>query len=142
MTFKHIALTAAWLMLSPALAAPVFAGPVETFQGLCMAHLEDVAGLRRAAQAQGFDLTDLSPTSFMGMRDSSDESIQVNAFTRAAFECAVTTSDVADPEALRAQFFTALGISTKKSQVKAKIQGRSYAIKFDTKGGEALVIAR
>lgn len=71
-----------------------------------------------------------------------DESVQVNVFTKAAFECAVTTSDVADPEALRAQFFAALGISSPKSQVKAKIKGRSYSIKFDTNGGEALVIAR
>lgn len=142
MTFRHIAFTTAFLLAGPMLAAPGVAGPVETFQGLCMAHLDDVAGLRRAAQAQGFDLTELGPESFMGMRARTDESVQVNVFTKAAFECAVTTSDVADPEALRAQFFAALGISSPKSQVKAKIKGRSYSIKFDTKGGEALVIAR
>lgn len=142
MTFKHIALTAACLMLSPALAVPVFAGPVETFQGLCMAHLEDVAGLRRAAQAQGFDLHEVGPENFFGMRTRTDEGIQVNVFTRATFQCVVTTSDVADPEALRQQFFTALGISTKKWQVKAAIGGKKYQIKFDTRGGETLVIAR
>lgn len=68
MTFRHIAFTTAFLLACPVLATPALAGPVETFQGLCMAHLDDVAGLRRAAQAQGFELTELGPESFMGMR--------------------------------------------------------------------------
>ncbi len=137
MKLKSVALAMACL-----LAAPAFADPVETFRGLCMAQLDNVPALRAAAQKQGFKITDLGANSFMGARKRTDESIQVNVFTKARFECAVTTSDVADPEALRARFFSALGVQTRKSRVKAQIQGRSYVISFDTQGGEAMVIAR
>jgi hypothetical protein len=132
----------AFATLSLLLATSALADPVATFRGLCMAHLDDVPALRSAAAKQGFGPTDLGPNAFIGMRKKTDESIQVNAFTRAAFECAVTTSDVADPETPRRKFFAALGIDTPKSEVAVKIGRRAYRIKFDTKGGEALVIFR
>ena len=128
--------------LSLLMATSAMADPVATFRGLCMAHLDNVPALRAAAAKQGFAPTDLGPNAFMGLRQKTDESIQVNAFTRAAFECAVTTSDVANPETLRRQFFGALGIDTPKSEVAVKIGGRAYRVRFDTNGGEALVIFR
>ena len=128
--------------LACVLITPALADPVATFRGLCMAHLDDVPALRAAATKQGFAPTDLGPNAFMGLRQKTDEGIQVNAFTRAAFECAVTTSDVANPETLRRQFFDALGIDTPKSEVAVQIGGRAYRVRFDTKGGEALVIFR
>ncbi len=131
-----------FLCVIAAVALPLAAtaGPVETFRSICFAHLSDPAAIEKAAKKAGFDMTPLGQGSAMGARAKTDETVQINAFTSHKFECAVTTSDVADPAALGAKFFTALGLNAKGSKARAKANGQTYTFMHDTKGGEAFVV--
>lgn len=116
------------------------ADPIETFRALCMANLGNPAGIEQAGKSAGFNMMELAPNSFMGSRDSTDESLQINAFSSHAFECAVTTSDVADANAFRDAFFAAIGVPHSNGTAKGSVGGQSYTFMHDTNGGEALVV--
>lgn len=128
------------LVFASGLVTSAIAGPIDTFRSLCMSHLGDPAAIAQAGKAAGFTLTEIGAGSFMGSRDSTDESLQINAFTSHKFECAVTTSDVADPNALRDQFFQSIGIPHNSGEARGAVAGRTYTFKHDTNGGEALVV--
>jgi hypothetical protein len=124
-----------------ALPAVVQAGPVETFHALCVKHLSDPAAIVAAAKKAGFKMTSVGANNFIGDRKKTDESVQINAFTQHKFECAVTTSDVADPKALYAQFMASVGIAKPRhNPSSAKINGKKYSFLYDTTGGEALIV--
>ena len=123
-----------------ALASSAAAGPIDTFRSLCMSNLGNPTAIAQAGKVAGFDLIELGAGSFMGSRDSTDESLQINAFTSNKFECAVITSDVADPTAFRDQFFQSIGIPHSGGEARGTVAGQSYTFKHDTNGGEALVV--
>lgn len=124
-----------------AFPAAAHSGVVETFHSLCFAHLSDPAAIVSAAKKAGFTMTPISNASFIGTRKKTDESVQINAFTKHKFECAVTTSDVADPKALYAKFTASVGIAKPRHNPSwVKINGKKYFFLFDTSGGEALIV--
>lgn len=122
------------------LATSAAADPIDTFRTLCMNHLGDPAAIEQAGTAAGFQMLELQPDSYMGSRDSTDETLQINAFSSHKFECAVTTSDVADPDAFRETFFAAIGIPHRNGTATGSVAGQSYTFSHDTNGGEALVV--
>lgn len=122
------------------LATSAAADPIATFRATCMGALGNPAAIAQAGTAAGFQMTEIGAGSFMGSRASTDESLQINAFTSHKFECAVTTSDVADPNAFRDQFFQAIGIAHNGGEARGAVAGQTYTFKHDTNGGEALVV--
>ncbi len=76
----------------------------------------------------------------MGVRKKTDETLQINVATNHKFECAVTTSDMANPEQVRASFFKSLGLKPKGATAKGTIGGTTYTFLHDTRGGEAFVM--
>lgn len=116
------------------------ADSTQTFRQLCMAHAGDTAAIRKAAVKAGFKVMDLGPNVFMGMRDKTDESVQVNMATRHRFECAVTTSSKGNAKANEAAFFGSLGLTPTRRQAKGRIGGTPYTFLYDPKDGEAFVI--
>lgn len=125
---------------TPAMASTTVAGPIATFQTLCMPNLSAPSAIKAAGTAAGFEMMELATDSYLGTRDSTDETLQINAFTRHKFECAVTTSDVADANAFRDSFFAAIGISHANGTGTGTVAGQSYTFSHDTNGGEALVV--
>lgn len=115
------------------------AGPVETFQSLCMGNIGNPAKIEAAAKKAGFKMTSLAPNSAMGMRRATDESIQINAFTKHKFECAVTTSK-GNSATLRESFFQSIGAKHKRGVATGKINNVKYTFLHDPKGGEAFVV--
>ena len=117
---------------------------VQSFISLCHQNLDAPEAIARTATSQGFNILPglgaLGET--IGLRKATDESVQINVATKHAFECAVTTSDVSNPAALRDEFFSAVGLPTGRSQVEATINGNNYFYRFDSNGGEALVVYR
>lgn len=127
------------------LSVPAMADPVKTFSNLCFANLGNPTAIIRAGKRAGFRMTSLgSPSSSMGMRNRTDESLQVNVFTQHAFECAVTTSDVDNPSALAKEFFDRLGLRGRKRgkiwTAAGRVSGKKYVFVLDTNSGEALVV--
>ena len=113
---------------------------VDTFHNVCMKGLGKSQETERAAKAAGFKRSPISDVMGGYMGDKAGETVQINIATRNSWECAVTRSDVADPEELRSRFFNSLGLKTRKAQVSARVGGQRYVFKFDTSGGEALVV--
>lgn len=122
------------------LASPVSADAIATFQSICMNNLGNPAAIAQAGTAAGFALVEIGTDSFMGSRASTDETLQINAFTSNKFECAVTTSDVADPDAFRDRFFQSIGIAHNSGEARGAVAGQTYTFKHDTNGGETLVV--
>ena len=121
-------------------ASTSYADPIATFRTLCVNNVGNPAAIEQAGSNAGFGMTPLGNDSYMGSRNSTDEALQINAFTQHAFECAVTTSDVADPSTLRDSFFQTLGLSHKNGQARGTVDGRTYTFLHDTNGGEAFVV--
>ncbi|WP_217642090.1 hypothetical protein [Aliiroseovarius crassostreae] len=121
---------------------------VSTFMQTCNAQLGNPSGIVQAAQQIGFSgglgSSDAQVSEIIGgqllFNPALDQTVQVNVATSNAFECAVTTSDVADPLALKAEFYEAVGVKGNRNMVNASINGKAYTYKFDTRGGEALVV--
>jgi hypothetical protein len=136
------------VMIGAFVLATVLAGAsaradvIDEFQALCLSHLDQPAGSKKAAAKRGYAPVDLGKGSFMASNRKIDTTLQVNAFTRHSYECAVTTSDVADPKALKARFFQSLGVKAKGNRVAAKVGSQTYTFEFNTTGGEALVVYR
>jgi hypothetical protein len=105
-----------------------------------MSNLRNPAAIAQAGKAAGLDPMEIGAGSIMGLRDSTDESLQINAFTSNNIECAVTTSDVADPTTFRDHFFQSIGIPHSGGEARGTVAGQSYTFKHDTNGGEALVV--
>jgi len=120
------------------LASSVTASPRDTSRSLCMSNLGNPAAIAQAGEAAVFDPMEIGAGSVKGSRDSTDESLQI--FTSNNFECAVTTSDVADLTAFRDQFFQSIGIPHSGGEARGTVAGQSYTFKHDTNGGEALVV--
>ena len=133
---KSVALALVLVLLGGAAQAD----PITTFRQICMANLGQPAAAIKAGKSDGFNMTSLAANSSMGFKGSSDESVQINVATRHAFECAVTTSDMANPSAVTRQFFEALGLTGKGGKAKGKVGGKTYTFLHDTKGGEAFVV--
>jgi len=136
---KHVSI--AWAVLL-VLASTASADVVKTFSSTCLQNLGNPAAIEKSAKKQGFTDSSLNELfdGYIGERKKTDETVQVNIASKNSFECAVTTSDVANAEEVRMRFFQSLGISTKKSEVAAKVGDQRYTFKFDTQGGEALVV--
>ena len=122
------------------LSSAAHADVIDTFKTVCMSDLGNPAAIAKRGSAKGFKMNNLSGDAWMGFNKKIDQSLQINAFTKNSFECAVTTSDVSDPNALRKEFFSGLGLKDRKGVAKGKIGGKTYYFKHDTKGGEALVV--
>ncbi len=122
------------------LASGAQADAIQTFRQLCLANAGNPAAIITAGKKAGFDMTPLAKNSAMGMRTKTDESLQVNVFTKHKFECAVTTSDIQNPEKVSSEFFGALGLKPRRGQAKASVGGKRYTFMHDTKGGEAFVM--
>ena len=103
-----------------------------------MSNLGNPAAIAQAGEAAVFDPMEIGAGRVKGSRDSTDESLQI--FTSNNFECAVTTSDVADLTAFRDQFFQSIGIPHSGGEARGTVAGQSYTFKHDTNGGEALVV--
>lgn len=136
----HRLTTASILALCGVFATQATADPVSTFRTLCMANLGNPAAIEQAGKSAGFQMLELGTNSFMGTRDSTDETLQINAFSSHKFECAVTTSDVTDPNAFRDTFFAAIGIAHTNGTPTGSVAGQTYTFTHDTNGGEALVV--
>ncbi len=118
----------------------VQAGSIGTFRQLCVANAGDPAAIAAAGTKAGFRMSKMAAGKAMGFRKSTDESLQVNVATKHKFECAVTTSDMANPEQVGADFFKSLGLTPKRGTAKGKIGGKTYTFLHDTRGGEAFVM--
>ncbi len=129
--------TAMFVLFSAGIA---HADVIDTFRGTCLTGIGNADGIRTLGAKMGFDMTKLSAGSYMGNKSSTDESLQINAFTSHKFECAVTTSDVADPKALEARFFQAIGLKPSGSKASGRVNGTTYTFAYNTHGGEALVV--
>ena len=114
----------------------------ETFKTMCLNNIDQPQKIIEAGNRAGFNMRSLAPESAMGFRLSSDESLQVNAFTRKDFECAVTTSDISDPASVTRAFFAMLGITHRGNVGTKTINGTQYSFLHDTNGGEAFVVFR
>ncbi|MEO8530829.1 MAG: hypothetical protein ABI459_06380 [Deltaproteobacteria bacterium] len=123
-----------------ACAGAAQADPIATFKQLCMQNLGNSSGAIKAGKKVGFTMITMGPGASMGFRNSTDESLQVNVATRHKFECTVTTSDMANPNAVADRFFAELGLTGRKGKAAGKIGGKTYTFMHDTKGGEAFVV--
>lgn len=133
---RQIVLAAA-VTLAPAWVA---ADSIDTFRSLCLPTLGDTAATKRAAEQAGFDVFELEPDSFLGSRTATDETLQVNVATRHTFECAVTTSDMANPADVTARFFAMLGLTPRGAKASGSVNGERYTFMHDTNDGEAFVV--
>ena len=135
---KHlpIYIAACFVFLGHAAAAD----PIKTFQTACMANAGDVAAIEATIKRAGFKVQELAPGSFIGARKSSDETVQVNVFTKHKFECAVTTSDMKNPKDVSKTFFETLGLKPRRGKATGRIGGKKYTFLHDTNGGEAFVM--
>lgn len=124
------------------LSTGVQADSIKTFRQLCLANAGNPSAIMAAGKKAGFDMTKIGESSAMGLRKKTDESLQINVFTNHAFECAVTTSDMANPDQVGAAFFKSLGLKPKRGQAKGSVGGQSYTFKHDSEGGEAFVMYR
>jgi hypothetical protein len=142
---KIFLVTSAAFVLNMA-ALPASADMVDTFKSICLAHLDDPAGVQKAARSAGFKgglLAEvMGKDAYIAFHDETAETVMLNVATPHEFDCAITSPDLPGPEKLRQTFFASLGIKTGKSMVKAKVGGKQYTFKFDTYDGEALVVYR
>jgi hypothetical protein len=117
------------------------ADTIGTFKKTCLAHLGNPSAIIKAGSRNGFKKSlDLGGLGWIGSNKKTDLTLQVNAFTKHKFECAVTSPDVNDPKALGAAFFSELGLKPKRGAATGKVNGVTYVFMHDTKGGEALVV--
>ncbi len=121
-------------------ASSAHADAINTFKTLCFENAGSVAAIRKAATNHGFKVNKLGKNSYLGTRASTDERVQINVFTKHSFECAVTTSDMPRPRRISREFLKSLGLNGNKGRARTVIDGRSYTVLHDTKGGEAFVI--
>lgn len=130
--------------IAPALFAIIgsqaIADPIDTFKSICFKNAGNVAAIRADITKNGYKIEELKKDSFMGYLASTDESVQVNAFTNKSFECAVTTSDMRGARRLKKRFFREMGLNTKEITPTAVIAGTTYTFFHNTKGGEAFVM--
>ncbi len=120
-------------------ASAVQAGSIDTFRQFCVANAGQPQAIADAGTKAGFRMTSAAG-GVMGFRKATDESLQVNVATKHKFECAVTTSDMANPEKVSADFFKSLGLTPRGATAKGSIGGTTYTFLHDTKGGEAFVM--
>ena len=120
-------------------ASAVHAGSIDTFRQFCVANAGDPQAIANAGKKAGFKMTS-AVGGMMGFRKKTDESLQVNVATKHKFECAVTTSDMANPGQVSADFFKSLGLKPKGATAKGSIGGKTYTFLHDTRGGEAFVM--
>ncbi|WP_394153442.1 hypothetical protein [Loktanella salsilacus] len=115
---------------------------VATFRTVCLNNLGDVQATRSTATALGFQPMADDNGGFALLNAGTDQTVQVNYMTNRRFECAVTTSDAADPATLRSAFFGLVGARNVKegTTVASTINGKSFTFAYDTSGGEALVM--
>ena len=127
-------------ILLTVLAQNAYAGPIDTFKEVCLNNAGNTAAIREAINAQGFEIKNYKNGAFVGFRKSTDESVQVNVFTKHAFECAVTTSDIKQPRKIKKQFFKELGLKPSFGKASGSLGGKSYTFVHNTKGGEAFIM--
>ena len=113
---------------------------IDTFKSTCLSGLPNAKVIAQRGTSMGFSMANLYGDTWIGFNEKADQSLQLNVATRNSFECAVTTSDVSDPNALRKEFFSDLGLRDRRGVAKGKINGQTYFFKHDTNGGEALVV--
>lgn len=133
-------LTSLTIAASSMLAASASADAIDTFRQICVANAGNVAAIVDAGNRAGFSLSPFSGNSHMGVRTSTDESLQINVATSHSFECAVTTSDMQNPQAVNQRFFKSLGLTPRGGTARGVLNGKTYTFLHDTKGGEAFVI--
>lgn len=136
MNLKLIATCAAILAGS----LPAHADPIETFRALCLPQIGNPAAIKRAARRAGFEMQDMGRNSFFGFRKSTNESLQINVATRHQFECAVTSPDMPNPNAVRARFFDSLGLKPRGQTARGTLNNTTYTFLHDTNQGEAFVV--
>jgi hypothetical protein len=129
---------AAIIVLTPAQMAQ--ADAIDSFFRHCVNNAPDVSAIANSAANAGFQITEIGANARLGLRRSSDETIQVNVATQHRFECAVTTSDMPNPAQVTETFFTRLGLSPRRGRAQGTIGGQSYTFMHDTNGGEAFVM--
>ncbi len=116
--------------------------PIRTFQQLCMTNLDQPAAIIAAGQEAGFDMDVFAEDKAMGRRKSTDETLQVNVFTRNAFECAITTGGREEGAEWTAIFFESLGIESSGTSATFAIKKVEYTLLHDRNGGENFVVYR
>lgn len=134
--WKSILLSSIGFMAATAASADA----ISSFRSLCLANAGDAAAIKSAGDRAGFKMREIGSNSFMGFNTRIDQSLQINAFTRNKFECAVTTSDMGGDRAVASKFFGALGLTQRQGQARGKIGGDTYTFKHDGRGGEAFVM--
>ncbi|MBK5933270.1 hypothetical protein C8N32_109129 [Rhodovulum imhoffii] len=115
------------------------AGAIDTFRQICVSNAGNPSAIIAAGNKAGFGMEKMA-VGAIGFRTKTDESLQVNVATKHKFECAVTTSDMANFEQVRADFFKSLGLKPKRGTARGIIGGKTYTFLHDTRGGEAFVM--
>ncbi len=116
--------------------------PIRSFLQLCIPNLDNPTAIIAAGAEAGFDMTDLGENKAFGTRKSTDETLQINAFTRNAFECAVTTPGQPDGAEWTGLLFASLGVEPNGTAGTLRFDRKDYTVYHDRNGGENFVVFR